>query len=462
MSRLVVVAILLIICSGPVTAGEPASTDWDLVSPSEAGLDADILERLQEQISAGAFPNVHAVLIVRSGMLGFEQYTGDYGPSIMHYTASVSKSVGSVLFGQALDAGKIEGVKDLGLDTPLWQVLPDHSDTFAEDTSKHSILLRHVLTMSSGIGWDESTYPYSDPRNDWNRASRSEDPVAFALSKPLANDPGKVFNYNGGMAIILSYLIQRGTGEPADEFAKKHLFGPLGIDEFEWERLPSGLTDTDGGLHLRPRDMAKIGQLFLRKGMWNGKRIVSEEWVRESTRVHVVNDRSPDYGFQWWCGNYQLFGGEVYTFLASGHGGQRVYVFPSLDMVAVIANQVFENPMGEVVCDAVMSRFAVPAAEPSLGSPGAVEIAPDRLAAYTGRWGRGKEAVSITLTDGVLRAEAQGAPAMELVPAGSSRFVGTAFGLFDVYFTFGNDDSGKPTSLNARFGFRNETVERSE
>lgn len=461
-SRVLSFALLILLCATSCSADQSNNADWELASPDKADLDSERLEELSRQIAEGAFPNVHAVLVARLGKLGYEQYAGDFDPAERHYTASVSKTVGSILFGMLLDSGKIEGVGSKGLDTPLSELLPEHREIFKQDPQKKSLLLRHVLTMSDGLEWDESTYPYSDPRNDWRQASASEDPVAFVLARPFANDPGHAFNYNGGMSIILSYLIQRGAGRPADEYAKDHLFEPLGINDFEWERLRSGLADTDGGLHLRPRDMAKIGQLYLQKGIWNGKRIVSEDWVRESTRVHMVNVRSPGYGFQWWCGDYQSFGGEVYTFLASGHRGQRIYVFPSLDMVVVIANQVFDNPMGDLVCDAIIGRHVLPAANPDLGSPGPTEADADPLARYVGRWGHGEQAVTISLAEGVLYANAQGAPTLELVPVGQAQFIGTVMGLLDVFCTFELDEDGLPTALIARHGFSRERLERNE
>jgi CubicO group peptidase (beta-lactamase class C family) len=461
-SKVIFSAILLMLCAISCSADESVMADWELVAPGEVGLDAKILEGLQEKIATGAYPNVHGVLVARHGKLAFEKYTGEYGATVRHYTASVSKSVGSILVGLLLDRGAIEGARELGVDTPLFELLPDHQDIFDENPQKRALLLRHVLTMSDGLEWDESTYPYSDMRNDWHKASVSEDPVAYALSRPLANDPGKVFNYNGGMSIILSYLVQHVTGKPADEFAEERLLGPLGIDDFEWERLGSGLCDTDGGLHLRPRDMAKLGQLLLQKGMWNGKRIISEEWVQESTRVHMASDDSPGYGFQWWCGDLQLFGGEIYTFLASGHGGQRIHVFPSLDLIVVIVSQVFNNPMGDLVCNAIANRCVEAATEPLSGLPGTGEIDAGRLADYAGSWGKGDLGIEISLIDGILHAETEGAPVLKLVPSGPGKFVGTAFDFFDMYFEFEKDDTGTLTTLTVRFGFRKERLERHE
>jgi CubicO group peptidase (beta-lactamase class C family) len=460
MSRAIIIVILLVLYAISCSTEKSASAEWEVVAPAEAGLDAKILERLREDIESGEYPNLHGVLIARHGKIGFEAYTDEYGPMDLHYTASVSKSVGSILLGLLLDRGAISGASELGIDTPLHALLPDYKGVFDNDPQKRALLLRHVLTMSDGLAWDESTYPYSDVRNDWHRASISEDPVAFVLSKPFANTPGKVFNYNGGMSIILSYLIQHATEKPADEFADERLFEPLGIHDYEWERLECGLTDTDGGLHLCPRDMAKLGQLFLQNGMWENERLVSQEWVRESTRAHMANDDMPDYGLQWWCGDFQLAGGEVYTFLASGHGGQRIHVLPSLDMAVVIVSQVFDNPMGDLVCNAIVSRYAVPAADPSLGPPRAIEVDEGRLTEYTGSWGQGDEAVAISLVDGILHAEVTGAPTLELVPCGPQKFVGTAFSLLDVYFEFENDDAGVPRILTARFGFRKELAER--
>src|SRR6266481_3028129 len=162
--------------------------------------------------------------------------------------------------------------------------------------------------------------------------NRSKDLVRYVLEKPVVSEPGTKFTYNSGIAIALGEIIYKVSGLRADEFARRYLFEPLGISDFRWLKYPNGTVQTGGGLQLRPRDMAKIGSLFLNGGLWKGKRVVSADWVRESTKQHAP-DR--DYGYQWWLGRFRVQDRELAAYGAQGRGGQIAIVFPELQMVAV-------------------------------------------------------------------------------------------------------------------------------
>jgi CubicO group peptidase (beta-lactamase class C family) len=457
----VLTGVLSVVLAVSCTVSQPpVQGEWRLASPAEVGLDTQRLEELARALEAGTFENNHALLIVRHGRLVFEKYSSGRARGDLQYTASVSKSVGAIVFGMALADGALETVGDDPLDTPIGKLLPEYSTMLAGDSLKAQIQLRHVLTMTAGFQWDEHSYPYSDPRNDWHRASESDDPVALVLSKPMAAAPGTELNYNGGLSILLSYLVQRDLGIPVDAYARERLFGPLGIAEYRWERLSCGLTDTDGGLHLKPIDMAKIGQLFLDDGQWLGKQLVPTEWVHQSTLSHVANDRGPDYGFQWWCGQFRAHAGSTRAFLASGYGGQMILVAPALDLVVVLANQVFENPLGALNDLAILSRYIFPSADVSFARPEIQPQSPGSLGAYAGRYAADGEVVEVSLTENGLLAEAEGAPALQLQPLGPGQFFGTALDRLDVRFAFKIDDEGRCRSLTVWHGFRHQRFDR--
>jgi CubicO group peptidase (beta-lactamase class C family) len=128
--------------------------------------------------------------------------------------------------------------------------------------------LADILTMRTGIRWDEESFDYTDPRNNCAVMEGKEDWVRYVLEQPMAEEPGKGFRYNSGATELLSCLLTKTTGKPADDYAKEHLFGPLGIKDFYWKRTPKGLADTEGGLYLAPRDLAKIGLLYMKDGVW--------------------------------------------------------------------------------------------------------------------------------------------------------------------------------------------------
>jgi CubicO group peptidase (beta-lactamase class C family) len=208
------------------------------------------------------------MLIVKNGALVHEVYFGRYNRDILNPLYSVTKSVTSALIGIAIEEGFIDG-----LEVTLLSVPPEYADQ-VDDERKHEITLEHLLTMRSRLEWDEGTYPYTDPKNSHYNLSRATDWMAYVISKPLKDTPGTQLVYNTGAVHPLSAIIKQTTGQHADQFARKHLFGPLDIVSHYWSRDPKGYPSTggsNGGLSLRARDLAKFGYLFLNRGRWNGK-----------------------------------------------------------------------------------------------------------------------------------------------------------------------------------------------
>ncbi len=182
--------------------------------------------------------------------------------------------------------------------------------------------------MSSGLSWDEWTYPYSDARNDSLKSLMGPDLIRYVLERPVVAPPGEKFAYNTGISIVLGEIIRRASGLSADKFAERYLFEPLGITDYYWAKLPGETVETGGGLFLRPRDMAKIGQLFLNGGQWQGKQIVSENWVKESTVNHAGTMKNPawlvaadGYGYQWWLGFLNAASNDIRFYAARGRAG---------------------------------------------------------------------------------------------------------------------------------------------
>ena len=269
-------------CGTPAAIGD----GWQMATQESAGFDPKRLCELQAKLAAMPQHNVHGVVVVRGGRLVFENYpTGpdqrwgrdlgptEHGPEVRHDVRSVSKSVTSLLVGIALDRKLIASV-----DEPVLALFPEYADLRTPE--KDRILVRHLLAMSSGIAWDESL-PYSDPRNSEIQMIRSPDPNRFVLEQPIRSAPDKVWNYSGGSTQLLGAIVEKVSGQRLDAFAREVLFEPLGIADVEWVNMPSGGVAVASGLRLRPRDMAKIGQLLLSGGAWDGRRIVSAEWLRE-------------------------------------------------------------------------------------------------------------------------------------------------------------------------------------
>jgi len=454
---LLVLAIACTAYAGNTTCN---SNDWQTASAEELQLDPALMNRLVQHAREELFPNLHALIVVKDDKIAMEEYFGDYDASTPHYIASVTKSAGSLLIGIAMDQGLLPGLEEGVLDMRLPDLFPEYKDIFDADPRKKEIRLRHVLTMTAGFEWDELSHPYDDPRNDWARVRDASDPVRFILEQPLTHDPGEVFYYSGGLSTLLAHLLESKTKTGAADFAKQYLFEPLGIHDYEWWHLEGGLIDTPGGLTMRPRDMAKLGRLCLDAGMWNGKPIVSRAWITESTREQVMNEGSPNYGFQWWCGDFHYGGRSVYLYAASGHGGQKIFVVPKFRLVVVLTHTVFGNPLGEFHNNAILSRYILPAADPQKLHDEPVVLDSATLARYAGTYSSSNGSMVIQLEDGKLKATAERSETMYLVPMGGIRFRGTVQGLVDVEFLFDITDEGVVKGGRTTFGFRNEPFHR--
>lgn len=334
----------------PEGCGVPVSRDdgWPVTSVNEDKLiDRDALCRIADRLAASSTANVHAVLAARGGKLVFERYFRGsdeiYGRPVGNVTfdadtlndmKSVSKSVASLAVGIAIDRGLIGSVNE-----PIFSFFPELSDLRSPE--KERIQLLHALTMSMGLRWVEAT-PANEGNNDEERMHRAWDPCRYVLGLATTASAGQEFFYNTGALTLVSAIIRKATGRPLDEFARATLFEPLGITWVEWNRI-RGHTDAGGGLRLRPRDMAKIGQLVLAGGRWNDRQIVSKGWIETSTAPKIEATGGLFYGYLWWLGRSLLYGREVHWAGALGRGGQSIRIVPELDLVVVVTAGYYQD-----------------------------------------------------------------------------------------------------------------------
>jgi CubicO group peptidase (beta-lactamase class C family) len=198
---------------------------------------------------------------------------------------------------------------------------------------KQAIIIKHLLTMTSGLPWDESSYPYSDSRNDVMRLIGSSDPVQFLLDRAMVSEPGAQWDYNSGGSHLLMEIVNQTTGIDPLEYATERLFDPLGITNLYWGTSSQGIPWGFYDLHLTPLDMAKFGYLYLNNGTWDSTQILTQEWVAESTEPHIMLNGDTGYGYQWWIADQPR---GIYD--ARGMGGQRIMVIPEYDMVVVFVS----------------------------------------------------------------------------------------------------------------------------
>ncbi|MCP4327853.1 MAG: serine hydrolase [Alphaproteobacteria bacterium] len=360
---LVLGSVILSVSLNSADAGPPH--DWQQISPAEAGFLPDVGEKLDDAVRTNEFANLHAVVVARGGKLVLERYyegaderRGDalgivkFGPEVKHDLRSVTKSIVDLLYGIALADGRVAD-----LDQSLVDQFPAYED-LAADPKRRRMTVLHALSMTLGTEWDEDL-PYSNPRNSETAMDLATDRYRYVLERPFVAEPGSQWNYNGGATALLAHLISRGTGRPLLDFARERLFEPLGIADVEWLAGSDGEPIAASGLRMRPRDLAKIGQLVLDRGTWGESRLVPSEWLDQSftPRVHAADDL--DYGYHWWLGKMKA--NDQPWIGAFGNGGQRLFIIPSLQLVVVIAAGNYNKPDQWKLPVAVMSKVVLPA-----------------------------------------------------------------------------------------------------
>jgi CubicO group peptidase (beta-lactamase class C family) len=296
---------------------------------------------METAVRSDEFKKIGSVLIARHGKLVYESYF-EGEANTLRDTRSATKSITDILIGIAIAEKKLSGI-----DARVLQLLPEHAHRLQNpDPRKDKITVEDFLTMSSALECD-----------DWNDASRGneermylvEDWAQFILDLPVRGrmhvgeqiDPppyGRYFSYCTGGVFTLSEVLQKTTGERTDRYAQEKLFAPLGITDAQWVYSPLNIPQTGGGLRLSSRDLLKIAQLYLNGGSWQGKRVIDEAWVRASTQPHARIDDSTEYGYLWWLKSFKSGSKSYPAFFMSGNGGNKVAVFPSLDLAVVITS----------------------------------------------------------------------------------------------------------------------------
>ena len=253
---------------------------------------------------------MHGVVVARGGKLVLERYfEGDdrargralgrisFTPDTLHDLRSVSKSIVGLLYGIALDRGKVPPPE-----APLLPSFPTYAD-LAADPGRAKWTVHHVLSMAMGTDWDELGIPYTDPTNSETAMDMAADRYRYVLGRPLVFEPGTRWVYNGGATALLGRLIADGTGKGLHDFAREALFEPLGLGPTEWLADAKGEPFAASGLRMRPRDLARLGQLMLQGGEFMGRRVVSADWLKRCTTPYVSVDEGRRYGYQWYLGD---------------------------------------------------------------------------------------------------------------------------------------------------------------
>jgi CubicO group peptidase (beta-lactamase class C family) len=353
--------ILLLIFSNVHAQTSWPAKEWPTSTPSAEKMFSDSLKAFEDDITSGKYGYVDGMFITRNGKLIWQKswkndYDKAYGENAkatdplnpydpggpynyynpwwhpfyrrgeLHSLQSVTKTITSVIIGVATTKNEFPDISRTVLS------FFDTSKVKNIDDRKRRMTIKHLLTMTAGFNWNENL-PYTDPANDGTKMEADFDWVQYVIDKPMAYEPGQTFAYNSGASQILSYIFRKATGKDIEEYAVQNLFAPLGITDYFWKRTPTGLADTEGGLYLKPADLAKIFYLFLQNGKWNDKQIVSNDWVRSSLTPFMSLGGGTKYGYKWWLYEYEP--GKL-AWCGSGFGGQIPIVIPEYNIVAVI------------------------------------------------------------------------------------------------------------------------------
>jgi len=343
---------------------EGLNDGWEVSNLSKPGIDTLLITELVSEIQSNRFNNIDALLIVKDGKLVLDEYFNGYDVKTKHKLWSCTKSFSSALIGIAIEQGEIKSEKDsivayLGkYGTPI-------------DENKKEISIKNVLEMGTGIKWE------GDLSKSGRKLPYAQDMVAYTLELPQEHQAGKIFQYSSANSMLLAPIIFNATGQQAHEFAKETLFKDLGIEHYQWDRqaefwtrtagneIPAEkpnieydreyaeLTNTATGLWMLPRDMCKLGQLYLNKGNWKGKSIIPTAWVEKSTKEQI---KGSNYGLHWKLmkiGNFE-------TFYASGFGLQRIFVIPELNSVIVFTQSWYHNqPKGNKQMMKILDEYII-------------------------------------------------------------------------------------------------------
>lgn len=333
-------------------------SDWRIASPKDHNMDQNRIEEFVAQLKTGKVQKpISSFLIVKNGYLVVNETFGSYNGT-PHTLQSVTKSITSTLVGAAIQNGFISN-----LDQKVISFFPEYKQIDHLDARKKAMTLEHALTMRTGQAWTGERH--LDPLNRYQG-----DRMKYVLDYTMETQPGKVWYYNSGIAILMGGLLKNVTGMSTQDFAQRYLFDPLHIEDAKWRWSHKGIPHTGGGLFLKPTDLAKIGYLYLRNGRWNGKQILPEWWVEKATQRHVPDTENIagiskiSYGYMWWLMNMDKKSKsnespEIY--MAYGHWGQFIFVIPNYDMIVVFTNDSSASYSDEIRPISLLYDYVLPA-----------------------------------------------------------------------------------------------------
>jgi CubicO group peptidase (beta-lactamase class C family) len=329
------VASVLLGCAQEDDGPHPSNTnrfEWISAPSRDGDTLATAVRRLLDAVTAGRYGAVRSLFVARDDTVLVDTAFAPEARGIQPYF-SVAKTVTAALAGIAVARGELGSV-----DAPVADFLPDSLLPLALSNGWSSVRVEHLLTMTVGIQWDETGISVEKPRSDFQLLMESPDPVALVISRRIIDPSGQQFGYCSGATLVLSRILQQATGKPIADYAREQLFDPLGIDSVFWHRI-AGMTNGATGIAMASGDLARIGRVFLKGGLWDGKVVVPPEWTAASweARSDPSDARADFYGYGWfglWLDS--LANGSRNPPASTGGRGRMLYAFGHKDQVLAV------------------------------------------------------------------------------------------------------------------------------
>lgn len=341
----------------------PADDGWSTASLDEVGMQVAPMMRLQQKIESSdtptsADPLVHGLLVARNGKLVFETYLHGYSREQAHDTRSAGKSFATLLVGMAINHGA-----DFSADTPVLSMFPEYTQLDHMVGDKRAMTVGDLMAMRSGLACDDNDADSPGGEDKMHRQHDQRDWYRFTLDLPMAQAPGAdTAVYCSAGINLLGGMVRNATDRPLTELFQEWIAGPMQMRGHHINLMPDGDAYLAGGIRMRPRDMLKLGQLYLDGGVWNGKRLIDQRWIDASVARHTTFGPNHDYGHAWHLHDFRV-GDHAYSgYAAEGNGGQFVIVVPELELVVAITAGNYGQfpvwyPLQELVTD-----YVIPAA----------------------------------------------------------------------------------------------------
>jgi CubicO group peptidase (beta-lactamase class C family) len=335
-----------------------AADSWSPIAPAEAGFAPNMEALLDQAIADKRIWNLHGLAVLRNDRVVLERYfedddrkrgVGDIGriafkPDTLHDLRSCSKSIIGLLYGIALAQGKVPPPE-----APLFSAFPEYAD-LAGSEGRDGLTIQHVLTMTMGTDWDESSLVYSDPLNSETAMDEAPDRYRYILERRVVEPPGAHWTYCGGATALLARLIAKGSGQTLHAFARQNLFDPLGMGPTEWATGRDGEPFAASGARMSVRDLSRIGSMMLHDGKVGDRAIVPADWIKRCTAPIVSADELRRYGYQWFIVDIAFGKPKGWApgrlermWMAQGEGGQRLFIIPALQLVVAMTCGNYEK-----------------------------------------------------------------------------------------------------------------------